>query len=388
MKIAIASSGLGHISRGIETWALDTAEALVRQGADVTLFAAAEVDTGAPLKVLQCLQRRTALNSLIIKLMPSFTWRSGFKSGYGLEQFTFSRRLLPELRRGNYDILHIQDPLLAEFCRKARCAGKLRTQEILAHGTEEPPDFLAKFSCLQHLAPWHLEQTLKSLSADAADYPGWVALPNFVDIDRYRPAEDRDEKRRLRRQHGIAENSRVFGTAAAVKKGHKRIDYLIREFAAVAAAQEDARLIIAGSEQPDTAELRQLAERLCPGKIHFFINHPHNRMPELLRCMDLFVLTSIFEMMPIALLEALACGLPTVTNRHPVMTWMAGEASINVDMSRDGALSERLAGLTADEVIRKSQAARRQAVEQFSTPVVIRQYLDYYDKIAMPPRHS
>ena len=38
MRIAIASSGLGHVARGIETWALDTAAALAARGVDVTLF--------------------------------------------------------------------------------------------------------------------------------------------------------------------------------------------------------------------------------------------------------------------------------------------------------------------------------------------------------------
>ena len=57
----------------------------------------------------------------------------------------------------------MQDPLLADLCRRYREKGKLRTKEILAHGTEESVEFLSKFDYVQHLAPWHLEQTLKQL---------------------------------------------------------------------------------------------------------------------------------------------------------------------------------------------------------------------------------
>jgi hypothetical protein len=38
LKIAVVSSGLGHVARGIETWADDLAAALYKRGVDVTLF--------------------------------------------------------------------------------------------------------------------------------------------------------------------------------------------------------------------------------------------------------------------------------------------------------------------------------------------------------------
>jgi len=37
MRIAIASSGLGHIQRGIEAWAKSLAEGLCREGQDVVV---------------------------------------------------------------------------------------------------------------------------------------------------------------------------------------------------------------------------------------------------------------------------------------------------------------------------------------------------------------
>ncbi len=38
-----------------------------------------------------------------------------------------------------------------------------RRDNILAHGTEEPLEFLEKFEYVQHLAPWHLEQAEKKM---------------------------------------------------------------------------------------------------------------------------------------------------------------------------------------------------------------------------------
>ena len=189
MKIAIASSGLGHVARGVETWAGDTAVALEEFrssiGSDdhspntnpcnlstVTLFSAAPLQpithhsSLLTIRVLPCLKRGDTLAKLISRFAPGFMWRWGWKSAYDLEQKSFWKLLWPILRDEGYDILHVQDPLLADLCRQYREKGKIRTKEILAHGTEETPEFLAKFPYVQHLAPWHLEQTLKALGEE------------------------------------------------------------------------------------------------------------------------------------------------------------------------------------------------------------------------------
>lgn len=400
MKIAIASSGLGHVARGIETWALDTADALHRKGVDVTLFAAGRVESEAPLVPLPCIRRRTPLSNFIVRLMPPFTWRWGLKAGYGLEQLTFWRHLRRKLNEGQFDILHIQDPMVADLCRKDRVAGRVCAKEILAHGTEEPLEFLSRFDYLQHLAPWHLEESLKELadlrppSSDSGSptsdpRPFWTAMPNFVDTEIYCPVSDSSERKLIRRNLRIPEDAFVLGTAAAIKKQHKRIDYLIREFAQFCSAASDASapapyLVIAGSHQTDTAGLQALASELCPDRIKFLVNHPHERMPDVLRCYDAFVLTSLFEMMPIALLEAIATGLPVITNNHPVLEWMGGPGGLRPDMSKEGALAKTLEELTPDSVSQHGQAARDHALQNFSVNAVMDQYIEYYEKIQKP----
>jgi len=400
MKIAIASSGLGHVARGIETWALDTANALHARGVDVTLFAAGEVESEAPLVALRCIRRRTPLSDFIVKLMPPFTWRWGLKAGYGLEQLTFWRRLRDKLNEGKFDILHIQDPMVADLCRKGRAAGRVHAREILAHGTEESLEFLSHFDYLQHLAPWHLQESLKELadlrpltsglaSPPAAPRPFWTAMPNFVDTELYCPVADDNERKLIRRNLRIPEDAFVVGTAAAIKKHHKRIDYLIREFAHYCSAVNDSAqtpyLVVAGSKQGDTEELQALASELCPDRVKFLVDHPHKRMPDVLRCYNAFALTSLFEMMPIALLEAIATGLPVITNNHPVLEWMGGPGGIRPDMRREGALAKTLQELTPDSVATHGQAARDHALQNFSVGAVMDQYLNYYEKVRSSP---
>ena len=170
VKIAIASSGLGHVARGIETWAKDTAKALAVRGVDVTLFAGAPGisafslhPSSLPVTALPCARRGKRLATSLARMTPPFLWRWGLKSNYGWEQFTFWLSLWPKLVRGKFDILHVQDPMVAFWCRKFRRLGLVRAKEILAHGTEEPLEFLEQFECVQHLAPWHEQEARRAL---------------------------------------------------------------------------------------------------------------------------------------------------------------------------------------------------------------------------------
>lgn len=324
----------------------------------------------------------------------------------------------------------------------------------------------------------------------------WTALPNFVDCTVFRPAADDAEKHRLRESLGIPPEAFVVGCVAAVKRHHKRVDYLIRETARLSSQSEEAScegakarseeiipsagggmplltfaasrlrvrhsspyLLVAGARTGDTDELMAMAESLMPGRCRILTDCTRERMPELYRCMDVFVLTSLFEMMPIALLEALASGLPCLVNRHPVLEWMIGEDPLSscqvaelagqrlpgcalttvsplaghdqpgraatplaaaavdgasalpghertitrrfltteqpsnlttaqppaggaaIDMSRDGALTEALAGLTPEWIAERGRLARERALRMFDKPVVIGQYVEYYRRV-------
>ena len=450
MKIAIASSGLGHVSRGIETWALDTAEALASRGIDVTLFAAAALPLrrtraacspavasakSGRVSVLRCWRRSGRTAQWLASVSPGFLWRWGLKSAYGWEQLSFWWHLWPRLRRGRYDVLHVQDPMVAEWCRRFRRLGSVRTKEILAHGTEETPEFLGRFDYVQHLAPWHLAnadppslklpptprlwRTRRRTGCGMRNAEcgtkvrHWVAIPNFVDTEVFRPAAGDDEKRTCRARFGIPADAFVVGTMAAVKKHHKRIDYLIREFAGLATGRDVSRipdlvprifLVVAGARQDETDELITLAQSLCGDSIEILLDVQRADMPGLYRCLDLFVLTSLFEMMPIAVLEALASGVPVVANDHPVLRWMIGAERDDVfergptntehrepntsppggwvmDMAAQGELARFLSTLDSRALPVRAAGARRRAMAMFSGNVVIAQYIDYYGRI-------
>src|SRR5262249_38577622 len=142
IKLAIMSSGLGHVARGIETWADVSATVMHDRGIDVTLFKGGGEATRAFERVVPCAQRGGRWAPRIADWAPDFAWRFGCGSPYDVEQTTFAFRALPQLCREQFDVIHVQDPWLALLLERTRRFHGAKV--ILGHGTEEPEWFLRK----------------------------------------------------------------------------------------------------------------------------------------------------------------------------------------------------------------------------------------------------
>jgi glycosyltransferase involved in cell wall biosynthesis len=377
LNITVASSGLGHVARGIEAWANDLAEALYARGEAVTLCKGGGEATKPYEKVIPCWQREAGKTRRLLEVLPRrFSWRMGLGSNYDIEQTTFTWNLIRHLRRTRADILHVQDPRIALLVQRARQCRLVRTRTILAHGTEEPFAFQKKITYLQHLAPWHLEE------ARQAGFwkPTWTAIPNFIDTERYSLKGDN-----LRQELGIPADAQVILSVAAIKRHHKRIDHLIHEMAKLRTDHSDLPvwLIVAGGWETETDELIAEGQRLLGERVRFLVRFPRARMPDLYRTANIFTMCSLKEMMPIALLEATASGLPCVVNTHPVMQWMIGPGGKAIDMSQAGNLAATMAEMLRDAATRRAMgtAARQHCLANFAKEPVLEQILTYYEQI-------
>ena len=88
---------------------------------------------------------------------------------------------------------------------------------------------------------------------------------------------------------------------------------LLRAFAKVAAEIPEAELQIAGDGEL-RAELESFAQKLNLGnRISFLGGLPHTA--QFLSQLDIFVLSSLSEGLPLSILEAMAAGLPIVATR-------------------------------------------------------------------------
>ena len=383
MKIAIASCGLGHVARGIETWAEDLARTLHEGGHSVLLCKGGGVAERPYELVLPCLQRHAEKTINLAKWTRRGLWRLNLSSVYQLEEVTFTWNLLKVLRSQQIDILHVQDPHVALWVQWANQIGWVRTRAIMGHGTEEPYEFLKKIRFLQHMSPFYLDRA----KAQDCWRPTWTSIPNFVDTDIFHPGIDQN----VRKDLNIPADALVILSVAAIKRHHKRVDYLIKEFENLRRVHPELPLwlVVAGGLEPETEEVMELGRSLLGDRVRFLVGLPRARMPELYRAADIFVLCSISEMMPIALLEATASGLPCIVNNHPSLEWMVGEGGETIEMASEGALANTLSHLVQDvprhEVL--GAASRQHCVQNFGRDRVVEQILEYYRFVLDDGRH-
>lgn len=372
-RIAIASSGLGHVRRGVETWSQEAFAALRERGVDVTLFKGSGANGEAHVEVLRCVRRHSRVSKALGTLLPPFSWRVGLGSPYEIEQTTFALRLVPALR--GFDLLHTKDPQVARWCHLARRAGLIRAKVVLNHGTEEPPAFLQRLDYVQHLAPCHLDEAVQQ----GVRIRQHFMVPNFVDAEKFCPGSGVPVRERLR----IPPEAFVILCVAAIKRSHKRIDWLLKEVAAVEAdAAHGPYLVVVGSRTPETSALLRMGSELLGSRARFLLELPHEEMPAVYRAADLFVLCSLKEMFPNALLEAMASGVPAIASAFPSTRWIVGDGGECVEMAQDGALAQAIARYRHPaHRTTAGQRARRNVVERFSKDVVLEQQVRMYEEV-------
>jgi len=373
VKIALTCSGLSHVRRGVETWSQEAFIGLREQGIDVTLFQGSGPNGLPGVHVLPCIRRGSRWSERLGRLVPPFGWRLGIGSSYQMEQTTFALSLLREAGR-RFDLLHTKDPQVALLMQRAHRAGLSRAKVIFNHGTEEPPEFLSRFEYVQHLAPFHLDEAKRQGLGIRRQF----AIPNFVDVEKFHPGSEEPMRRRL----GIPRGAFVVLCVAAIKRHHKRVDWLIEEMARAASGWPELHLVVVGARTGDTPALQQLGQERLGRRAVFLTDLPREEMPQAYRAADAFVLCSLKEMLANACLEALASGLPCLMHREPVAGWALGDGGWTIDMTQRGGLASALVALR--EAQRRQEIGRRarqQALRRFAKEVVLTQQLAMYREV-------
>ena len=373
MKIAIVSSGLDHIKRGVESWAASLACALAQAGSDVTLFKGSGARQERWEEVLTCLPRNGVWNQRLLAVTSRLGgWRYGLGSDYAIEQVSAYISLLLRLNQTHYDVIHTQDALLASLLQRAANAGWHDSKVIFANGTAEPLPWMAHLPFVQELSPCFYTEHVQSRSED-----GLFLVPNSVDVRRFVPGDRATARRTL----GVPEHCAVVLSVGAIKGPRKRMDWLIREFSRVAG---DARLVIAGAVERETAALIAWAKDMLGERLVILADRAHDEMPRIYQAADVFVLCAIDEVFGIAFLEAMASGIPCIGHHYPVTQWVIGDGGLTVDMQRETALAAVLERLLTNEHERRElgRRARDRVCRTFSEDVVVAETLKMYRAVA------
>lgn len=174
------------------------------------------------------------------------------------------------------------------------------------------------------------------------DDPKVSVVPTGVDAELFSPGDQRDARDRV----GLTSDGRVLLTVGRLTPV-KRYDRAIEALALLRREDPGLQLVIVGTG-PSESELRALAaSRGLAEHVRFEGFADGERLRDLYRSADLVLCTSEFENWSLALLEALACGIPAVGTPRggiPELLALVADDLVAADTSADSiaAVARRL----------------------------------------------
>jgi glycosyltransferase involved in cell wall biosynthesis len=207
-------------------------------------------------------------------------------------------------------------------------------------------------------------------------------IHNGVDTRRF--VADPQSRHRIREELGISDRDLCLGCVGNLLPVKDHLT-MLRALEPLVESERSWRVLLIG-EGPERKNLQGFLDARPELRRRVSFLGSSNRVPELLRALDIYVLPSLIEGVSNSLLEAMASGLPAVAtavggNSEVVID---GESGMLFPAGDHGQLTAKLEGLFADSELRRrlgAQAARRMH-EEFSIESMVRNYEALYAGLA------
>jgi glycosyltransferase involved in cell wall biosynthesis len=284
-----------------------------------------------------------------------------------LQRSSFDPRTLTDflglVRRRGIDVLHLQGHGSSMF---GRLAARIARRPAIVH-------VHADYRLAPKGYPWYVRAADRALAPGTALaiavteqlIPFMVqdqgfrreqieVLRNPVDLERFRPPSEA-ERRETRVALGLEPTARVVTELGRLDR-LKGVDVLLEAWKTVTADDESAVLLVVG-DGPARESLERSAEASALRGVRFLGQLADVR--PVLWASDVLAMPSRQEAMPMAALEALACGVPVVGSRVGGIPELVtdGENGILVPVEDAGALAAALTAVLVDEARRRALTA-------------------------------
>jgi glycosyltransferase involved in cell wall biosynthesis len=292
-------------------------------------------------------------------------------------------RLRSLLARGQYDVVHVHSPVLAAAVRVAAASlpGRAPATVYTQHNVWQS---YARPTRIADLVTHRRDRRRFAVSSSVAQSnppslrAGTELLVHGVVRGEHGPVRARDE---VRRELGIEPDAPLVVTVANLRatKDHRN---LLAAARAVHDVRPDVRFALVG-DGPLRAELEAERDALgLAGSVHFL--GTRDDVPDLLAAADLFVMSSRHEGVPIAMLEAMAAGLPSV------LTAVGGIPDVVADglgarlvpAGDPPALAAGIVELVGDDTLRRKFGDQaRELSAGFDIAAAVRTYESVYEEL-------
>jgi glycosyltransferase involved in cell wall biosynthesis len=311
-----------------------------------------------------------------------------------------ARRIVEELARRSWDVIHVHTPFRAHEIgvALARRTGRSIVESYHTYFEEYvanylpwfPPRlmrfFVRRFSRKLCESVDHLIVPTSEMAAVLKGYG--IATPSTVVPTGIRLEEfARGDAKRFRAAHGFAADAPLLLTVSRLAI-EKNIDFLLEVARVLKAQQLDFTFVIAG-EGPDAPRLKRLVATLdLADRVRFLGNL--DRDSALLDCYsaaDVFVFASSTETQGLVLIEAMACGAPIVSTAvMGTATVLRGARSALIGEENVESFAALVARLLRSPDERKAlSAAGPLDAEKWSAGALMRNVVATYERLAGSP---
>ena len=363
-RIALLCSGLGRVHRGHEVFARDL-YTLLGAEIDMTLFKGGGEPRPREHVVDHVPRDAACLDDMQLAVSPKWLHAAKEQERMRVEGETFAYAALKPLLEGNFDIIHCLEQEVCNVIYAHRHLFRRTPAVVFSNGGAIPARDLPQCDYVQEHSDHNLAHSAKGKA---------FMIPHGVDTQRFHPGVATD----FRARHGIPESALLVLSVGSICYHHKRMDYVVREVAAL----DDAWLVIVGQETRDSAAIKALGQSLM-GQRALFTTLPHDELPQAYAAADVFTLGSLFETFGIVYIEALAMGLPVICTNHVNQRSIVKEG-LFIDMKRPGELTRALARSDPGMLVELGRRGREVALRHYSLDTLQRRYIERYRAIAAP----
>lgn len=300
------------------------------------------------------------------------------------------------LKKEKVDILHVHTPIAAALGRIAAKLAGVKVVFYTVHGFYvDNPVFYNIEKILTRYFTYHAF-TVNQEDYDYAINNRFISndkITNInsvgIDTEKFNPAKfSKEDKLQIRSSLNICESDITIGFIGRLVREKGILD-LVKAFRDIAHKYQNLKLVIIGPSDLDERDKSTndglkiiITENKLENKVIF--TGYREDIPELLSIIDIFVLPSYREGMPVSLLEAMAMEIPVIaTNIRGCKEEVNDECGILYDKGDIEGLKSALSCLVEDRELRNKMGkkGRLRVVQMFNEKESISKQLNVYKMV-------